>query len=360
MQPVAGTRVVILARGLDAVGTGRQIELLARRLAAAGRDVHLATTTAGGSVATRAAAVGLPVHALGTRPVADAAAAVACARLVRRLRPAAVIAFGRRQAWLAAAARWVASGTRLVAQAAVPARHRDGWPLARMDRIVATSESVAASCGRAGVASARIVVIPPGVVAEERRLSRGDIATRLGLDPNARWTLCVAPLVAESRLERLLWGIDQLGVVCKGLQHVLVGAGPQLARLRRRALVQELAERLVVVPHCDVVDELVGETALVWQSGSVACGGAILDAMSQGVPAVAVESDAARQLVEHGVSGWIVPPLPESEFPRRAFTLLEDESLRTRLGAAARERAATAFPADRMLARFVAEIDALV
>ncbi len=359
MQRVAGKPVVILARGLDAVGSGRHIELLAQGLAAAGREVHMATVTSGGSVATRLAAAGIPVHRLGTRPVADAAAAVAVARLAGRLRPAAEMAFGRRPAWLAAAARWTASGTRFLAHAAVPARRRDAWPLARMDRVIAASDGVAASCRRVGVAAARIAVVPPGIIAGARRLSRRDVAARLGLDPDARWTLCVAPLVAESRLERLIWGIDQLGVVCKGLQHVLLGAGPQLARVQRRALVQELAERLFVMPHCDVVDELIDETALVWQSGGVACGGAILDAMSRGVPAVAVESAAARQLVEHGVSGWIVPPLPESEFPRRAFTLLEDESLRTRLGAAARERAATAFPADRMIAGFTAEIDAL-
>ncbi|MFM8735070.1 MAG: glycosyltransferase [Pirellulales bacterium] len=350
---------MILARGLDAVGTGRQIDLLARGLAAAGREVHVATTTGGGSLAMRAAATGLPVHALGLRPVADAATAVALCRLVGRLRPATLIAFGRRQAWLAAATRWVASGTRRVAHVAVPVRHRDGWPLARMDRVVATSETVAASCARAGVAAAQIGVISPGIVAGERRFARPDVAARLGLDVGARWTLCVAPLVAESRLERLLWGIDQLGVVCKGLQHVLVGAGPQLARVQRRARVQELAERLFMVPHSDVADELVAEAALVWQSGSIACGGAILDAMPWGVPAVAVESDAACQLVEHGVSGWLVPPLPESEFPRRAFTLLDDEGPRMRFGDAARERAATVFPADRMIARFVAEIDAL-
>lgn len=358
MQRATGKPILILARGLDAVGTGRQIELLARGLAALGRDVHLATSTAGGGVAARAAAAGMPVHSLGVRPTADAAAAVALARLVRRLQPAAVIAFGRRQAWLAAALRVSSGGTRLLAHAAAPARRRDGWPLARMDRVVATSDAVAASCVWAGVSSGRIAVIPPGIASGNRRLSRHAVAERLGLDESARWTLCVAPLVAESRLERLLWGIDQLGVVCKGMQHVLVGAGPQLARVRRRARVQELAERLFVMPHCDVVDELVGETALVWQAGSVACGGAILDAMPWGVPAVAVDSEAASQLVEQGVSGLIVPPLPESEFPRRAFTLLEDEGLRTRLGAAARERAATLFPADRMIERFAAEIDA--
>ena len=98
------------------------------------------------------------------------------------------------------------------------------------------------------------------------------IAARLGLDPDCTWTLSVMPLVAQSRLEQLVWGIDQLGVVRKGMQHVLVGGGPQLRRLWRRARVQQLAERLFVMPHCDLLPDLLGQVSYVWQSGATACG----------------------------------------------------------------------------------------
>jgi glycosyltransferase involved in cell wall biosynthesis len=70
-----------------------------------------------------------------------------------------------------------------------------------------------------------------------------------------------------------------------------------------------------------------------------------------------VASDAARQLVVSGETGWIVPPLPESEFPRRAFTLLEKPDEAARFGAAARARASESFPVERMLAGVAAAID---
>jgi len=351
--------VLIAVRGLDAVGTGRQAELLARGLAADGRNVHVAVTSAGGSLAARLGDAGLPVHAVGRRPVPDVAATVRLVGLVRQLGAGTLVSFGRRQAAMAAAARLVAPGVRTVAHVAVPVRSRVAARVLRgADRVVAASASVAESCRQCGVSGGRIVTVLPGIVADEGTgISRDAIATRLGLDPACTWTLSVMPLVAQSRLEQLVWGIDQLGVVRKGMQHVLVGGGPQLRRLWRRARVQQLAERLFVMPHCDLLSDLLGQVNYVWQSGASACGGVILDAMARGVPAVAVASDAARQLVVRGETGWIVPPLPESEFPRRAFTLLEKPDEAALFGAAARARAGESFPVERMVAGFAAAID---
>jgi glycosyltransferase involved in cell wall biosynthesis len=348
--------ILIAVRGLDPVGTGRQAELLACGLVASGRDVHVAMTSTGGSLAKRLRAAGLAVHTVGRRPRPDVAAGVRLAGLARRLDARTLVAFGRRQAGLAAMVRWSTPRLRTIARVAVPGRRGAGCTAAR---VLASSEAVAESCRRLGVAAHRIAVVPPGIVADEGEgLSRELVARRIGLDPAREWTLSVTPLVAEARLERLIWGIDQLGVVRKGMQHVLVGDGPQARRLWRRARVQELAERIFVVPSCDVLPDLLGQVKYVWQSGATACGGVILDAMARGVPALAVESDSARQLIAHGETGWIVPPLPESEFPRRAFTLLERPDEAMRFGAAARSRALEVFPVERMLAGFTAAIDA--
>jgi glycosyltransferase involved in cell wall biosynthesis len=121
--------------------------------------------------------------------------------------------------------------------------------------------------------------------------------------------------------------------------------------------VQQLAERLFVMPHCELLPDLLGQVVYVWQTGVSACGGVILDAMARGVPAVAVASDPARQLVVSGETGWIVPPLPESEFPRRAFNLLETPGEAARFGAAARARAGESFPVERMVAGFAEALD---
>jgi len=356
------SRILLAARGLDPVGTGRQVELLAAGLRDAGHDVHVALTTTGGGSGPRFAAAGFPVHQVGRRPTRpDAAVAARLARLARRLEPAVLVACGRAGVAAAAAVRFAAPACRVAAQIAVaPRGFRQGWALRRLDLVIATLPQVAEACRRAGVAAGKIVVIPPGIAADAGAgLDRATVAARLGLDPAARWTLCVAPLDAETRLERLAWAIDQLGVVRRDVAHVVVGTGPLQGRLLRRSRVQEFAERLLLVPHCDLLPDLLGQVALVWQSGAVAHGGAILDGMARGVPAVAVESPAARQLIVDGETGRIVPPLPESEFPRRAFDILEDDALAARWGAAARARAEAEFPVGRMVEGYRAALERL-
>ena len=117
---------------------------------------------------------------------------------------------------------------------------------------------------------------------------------------------------------------------------------------------QELDERLLVTPRCAILPDLLSHVRLVWQSGEVACGGAVLDGMARGVPAVMVASDAARQLIVDGETGRVVPTLPESELPRRALEIIEDDALATRLGAAAAARTVAAFPADALVGRWMA------
>lgn len=349
------SRVLLVSRDIDPVGTGRQVELIAAGLAAAGYDVHLALVTTGrdtarpATLAARAGAAGGSVHRLGHRPVPDPAAVARLVRLGMRLGPSIVVSFGRRLVPTAVAIRAALPRTRVLASLAMPVRRpATRLALSALDLIVASSAEVAASCR-----GATIETIPPGIRADTGDgLDRVAVARRLGLDPSAIWTLCVAPLEPESRLDRLLWAIDQLGVVHRGIEHVLVGAGPLLRRVQRRAVVQELNERLFVMPRCAIVADVLSHVRVVWQSGDVACGGAVLDGMARGVPAVMVESTSARQLVVDGETGRIVPALPESELPRRTLEVIEDDTLATRLGAAAATRAATTFPAEGLVERW--------
>lgn len=357
-----GRRLLMVARGLDSVGTGRQVELAAEAFQAAGWDVHLAVTTAGGAVATRLTHIGITVHRLSTRPVVDAAAAVRLVQVARRLDLGSsdlVLTWGRSQVRLAAAMKLLMPTVRFVSHLAMrPSGTVTGLALGVADRVIASSPAVAAACERLGVSPVKIETIPPAAdPAPAENRSRVELAVRLGLDPEKIWTLCVAPLVPEAKLERLLWAIDQLGVVHQRLEHLLVGAGPLRDRLLRRARVQQVAERLHLFPHLDCLPDLLREVRLVWQSGEVACGGAILDGMALGIPTVAVASDSAGQLIVDGETGRIVPADPESEFPRRALGIIEDDALATRYGTAAKARAAAEFPADRMVAAVIAACD---
>ncbi len=356
MRP--GSRILLVTRGHDPVGTGRQVELAAEGLAAAGFNVVVAVTSRGGDVTARLAGRGITVHVVGRRPIVDAAAGVRLARLGAKLVPEAMLGFGRSAAWPLLMAKRMRGRCQTILWLGLPPRR--AWTIQaarRLDGVLATSPGVASACVRRGIRADQITVVPPGITRDAGRgLSRDEVAARIGLDATKQWTLAVAPLEPEPRLQRLLWAIDQLGVVRKDLQHVLIGAGPLVGQIGRRARAQELAERLFVLPSCNVLPDLLSHVKLVWQSGEVALGGALLDGMAHGIPAVVVDSDAARQLVVDGVTGRVVPALPESELPRRAFNILEDDEIARRFGEAAAARAATEFSAEQFIAGIVAAV----
>jgi len=348
-------RMLLVARGLDAVGTGREVLQTAQRLLERGDDVHLALTTRPAHVAHLAAAAGVTVHRLSPRPQGAAASIAGLYRTVARVQPHLVASWGwsaMRATGMALAPlrrqrrpRWLAVLGRPPRPATATARWTIRRLLTRCDLVLAATQGTLSSCHTLGVPHSQIRHCPPGIAAATvPTLSRQQVAERLGLPLGDTWTLCVAPLMARSRLERLVWAADQLDVVLQGLTHVLIGQGPLGPQLARRARAQEAADRIRILPHCDIVSDLLAQVRLVWQPGEVAYGGALVDALAAGVPTVAVAGDTTIPLIDDTVTGRLVPADPPSEFPRRGLPFLEDEQVFQQFAAASRTHAHEAFP----------------
>jgi glycosyltransferase involved in cell wall biosynthesis len=62
----------------------------------------------------------------------------------------------------------------------------------------------------------------------------------------------------------------------------------------------------------------------------------LLEAMALGVPVMASDAGGNPELIRHGDTGWIAPPLDPLAWARLLETTLADAALRQRVGAAAR------------------------
>ena len=69
----------------------------------------------------------------------------------------------------------------------------------------------------------------------------------------------------------------------------------------------------------------------------------LMEAMAAGVPVVATQIAGIPELVEHGVSGYLVPPGDAGAVAERAVALMADGELRGRMGKAGREKIAREF-----------------
>ncbi|MDP8911930.1 MAG: glycosyltransferase family 4 protein [Actinomycetota bacterium] len=81
---------------------------------------------------------------------------------------------------------------------------------------------------------------------------------------------------------------------------------------------------------------------------------ATCEAMASGVPAVVTDVGGIADLVDDGVTGYLIPPLDAAALANALDALLSSESLRRRMGAAARERAVAMFDSRRAFERVTA------
>jgi glycosyltransferase involved in cell wall biosynthesis len=62
----------------------------------------------------------------------------------------------------------------------------------------------------------------------------------------------------------------------------------------------------------------------------------VVEAMALGLPIVSTEVGSIREIVHHGETGFVVPPLSPSDLAQTTIGLLEEPELRSRMGAAGR------------------------
>lgn len=345
----------------DAVGSARQIELSAMALRDAGWRVTVACISEGGSLANRLEKDGFEVWRLSRRPRLDAAVLPRLLGLIWRERPTIVLGWGRETMLTLAATRMLAwaGGLRqwqyLQHLSQPPKGSVETLAATVADGLLVTAGWIVKVCESLGLAG-RMTIVPPAAVSFSESEDRLELAERLGLDPAKRWMLCVAPLVASSRIERLLWCVDQMGVVRKDIECVIVGRGILKRRLLRRARVEEIDGRLHWFDQLSDLPKLLPHVQLLLQPGSVAYGGCLLEGMAHGIPAVATDSPEYCALLGQDEAGRLVPAAPESEFARRAIELLENREAADACCEAARQRIIEQFDPKTSLAALVAAI----
>lgn len=159
---------------------------------------------------------------------------------------------------------------------------------------------------------------------------------------------CVARAVPVKRHDLLLSAFAAVRRDIPTELH-LVGDGPELPGLRRRAQELGVAARVVFHGHRDDVPQILADShiyALVSDSEGMSV--SILESMAAGLPAVVTDVGGNRELVEDGRTGWVVPRGDAAGITAALERLLLDPAARSRFGHDARERAIRLFTIGKM------------
>ena len=208
-----------------------------------------------------------------------------------------------------------------------------------------TRGRVAAAFG----AAAALEPLPPGVDAETFRpdpAARAALRRRYGLG-DAPVVACVSRLVARKGQDQLVRVLPTLRDRVPGTRLLLVGDGPDAARLRGLAAAHGVAAHVVftgAVPAADLpAHHAVGDVFALpcrTRGGGLDVEGlgiVLLEASASGLPVVAGDSGGAPETVREGVTGHVVGGRDRAALTDAVAGLLADPDRARRTGAAGRE-----------------------
>ena len=200
-----------------------------------------------------------------------------------------------------------------------------------------------------GVDPKRIRVIYNGVDVE--RLRPTDVGRR---EPKGRTVVMIASLTTK---KDPLSFVEAASSVAERLDDVIfdvVGDGPLRSDMERLAAERGLGERLRLLGQTrDIASVLASADVSVLTSLKEGCSNVLLESMAAGVPVVVTDVGGNAELVDDGVTGYVVPPRDPAAVADRVIGILENPSLASDMACAARERATSEFSTDRMVERTI-------
>jgi glycosyltransferase involved in cell wall biosynthesis len=228
--------------------------------------------------------------------------------------------------------------------------------LARItDALVAVSPEVRDELVALGVApESKFRVIRLGIELDTRvssdRKARAETRRVMGI-PDERFVVgWIGRMTAVKRTDVVLNAFRALRD--EGVDAVLcmVGDGPD------RVAVEELAGELGIVRHClfpgyqeEVGPFFAAFDVFVLPSGNEGTPVTAIEALASGCPVVATSVGGVPDVVDDGVDGFLVEPGTVDGLASRLGELARDTELRTRMGAAGRERMQTRYSVDRLI-----------
>jgi glycosyltransferase involved in cell wall biosynthesis len=354
-------RLLLIIPTLVRGGAEKQLALLARGLPREQFELHVAVLTHSGPLEQSLTDDGISVTVIGKRWKFDPLCYWRLLRHIRTIKPDivhtwlfAANSYGR-QAAIAAGVKHIIAGERCVDpwkatwQLAI-----DRWLAPKTERIITNSNGVMEFYVGHGLPTDKFVVIPNGIALEPipNSVSREELLQELDLPPSARLLGAVGRLWPQKRVKDLIWAADLLKTTRDDAHLLIIGDGPQRSRLERYRDQSLIIERVHFLGERDDVPRLMQHFDVLWLASEYeGQSNAVLEAMASGIPVIATDIPGNRDLVVDDMTGYLVPLGDRFEFTRRTHWLLDDESLRRRLGAAGRQRVLTEFTVEQMVAR---------
>lgn len=354
--------------GSRSIGPGRVMTTLAEELIALGHEpvVVSAFGPRRSSLVSEIEAAGIPVEHLGMDSMWDPRGAARFLALVRKLKPDVVHTrtvradlLGRLAARHGAAV--VNNIVNLYPDDSLtwhgPVKGRVvlaifKWTTRPVNSFVANAAALTESIATAfGVGRDRIEVVHDGIRLEHFSEAAPADLESLGVGPDDPVCLTVARLHPQKGIGDLIEAAGEIVKRRPDVRFVVVGEGPLRAALEETIAAAGLQSNVILAGFRDDVPGLLARATLfVLPSHFEGLPNAVIEAMAAGLPVVATAVAGTPELVEEGVTGWLVPARAPARLAEALELALAGDL--DAIGKAARARAETHFSARAMALGF--------
>lgn len=230
------------------------------------------------------------------------------------------------------------------------------WRYKPFCKVIAISENIAATLRETGVDPSRLAIIRSAVDVDGMvvRPDCDRFRAEFDISPGEFVIAVVAQFIPRKGHRLLLDVVPRLRADHPGIRVIFFGSGPGEAKLRELTVRLGIRDAVRFAGFRDDLDDyLACMDLLVHPALREGLGVAMLKAAAAAVPVVAFDTAGAREAVEHGKTGVLVPPNDLVRLEKAISLLIEEPEMRRELGEAGRKRMKDEFPVDTMATRHI-------
>lgn len=222
--------------------------------------------------------------------------------------------------------------------------------LDRVDRVHCVSRAIRAEAEQFGLDRRKTAIIHPAVDPAAFSDSESSIRQSAPLR-----IVTVGSLIWRKDYETALVATRRAIDLGADVRIDLIGEGPDRQHLQYIADDLGMSDRVAFLGYQAapaIAGRLRGAGIFLHTSSSEGISNAVLEAMASGVPVITTDAGGMTEAVRDGVDGLVVPIRDHNATAHALVRLATDEGLRSRLGAAGRERVLAEFRLDQQVAAF--------
>ncbi|TVQ63100.1 MAG: glycosyltransferase [Phycisphaerales bacterium] len=210
--------------------------------------------------------------------------------------------------------------------------------------IFTRSQDYVESLTTMGMQREKIVALMPGVETSAFHIRHRDpgVWSRFGgVDPAAVKVLYVGRVSVEKNLpmltqvwKRVHWRLRETG---RNAQLIVVGDGPYRAQMEQE--LEGCAAAFLGFRHAEELSKLYASSDFyVFPSTTDTLGQVVMESQASGLPVIVTDKGGPKEVVDHGLTGYVLPHDDHDEWVARILELITDEKMRKGMGRAAHTR----------------------